>query len=119
MAPQSRLRRALHLLLVAALLLPSGAWTARALAATDAAALATMPCHDGMAAAEPPAAGAPCDEGCCPQPDCDLSACLATACLPRLVGVSGVRPPLPLAFPWRLDAPPSQPIDALLRPPIA
>ena len=116
-------RRALHLFLVAALILPGSVWPARAaMSALDAAKAVVdtgMPCHDTMPAPSKPHGGQPCEDGCCPQPTCDLSACMATGVLPQLASLSPALPPAPLVFSWRANPPPSRLLDTPLRPPIA
>lgn len=79
---------------------------------------ATMPCHESPAA--PPVDEAPCDDGCCPMPDCDPGAC-------RLAGslIAGSAPLLPSPLPAvpiaRFASPrtPGAPFGEPLRPPIA
>ena len=116
-------RRALHLLLVAALILPGSVWPARAavsiLDAAAAAVASEMPCHDAMPAPSKPHNGEPCEDGCCPQPTCDISACVGTGLLPQFASLPAAMPPVPLTFSWRATPPPSRLIDTPLRPPIA
>jgi hypothetical protein len=116
------IRRALHLFLVAALILPGSLWPARATvslvdSATVAAAI-DMPCGKAMPAPSKSHDGQPCEDGCCPQPTCDLSACVGTGVLPQLASLPSVLPPVPLVFSWRITPPPSQLLDTPLRPPI-
>lgn len=112
---------ALHLLLILALLLESGPWPAAAGAwAADHAQADRMACAEGTSM--PPAPDddpSSCERGCCPQPTCDVSACIAAASLPRMERTTASPAPVPTRFPWSVRgiAPPS--IDALLRPPIA
>lgn len=112
---------ALHVLPILALLLESGAWPAQAGAwATTQAQTDGMPCEEAMPM--PPAldeSDAPCERGCCPQPACALSACIATASLPRTERLAANPAPAPTRFPWDTRAMPPPRIDALLRPPIA
>jgi hypothetical protein len=112
---------ALHALLILALLLESGAWPAQAGAlATTQAQTDRMPCEEEMQMPPAPAEGnAPCERGCCPQPACDLSACIATASLPRMERLAASSASAPTRFPWDTRAMPPPRIDALLRPPIA
>ena len=112
---------ALHVLLTLALLLESGAWPATTGAwATDHAQTDRMPCEEGMSMPPAPDDGhASCERGCCPQPACDLSACLATASLPRIERLAASPAPAPTRFPWDAGGMPPPNIDALLRPPIA
>jgi len=114
-------RSALHLLLALSLVLPVSLWPAQTImtqadAVTD---VAGMPCHDALPMAAKTDSGQPCEEGCCPQSTCDLSACLATALLPQFARLHGAMPSVPLAFPWHTSAPPPRSIDTPLRPPIA
>lgn len=112
---------ALHALLILALLLESGARPAQAGAwATTQAQADRMPCEEAMPMPPAPDNGdAPCERGCCPQPACDLSACMATAFLPRMERLAASPAPAPTRFPWDARAMPSPRIDTLLRPPIA
>lgn len=88
-------------------------------AATPAGA---MPCH-GDAAPAPtpePAKKAPCDDGCCPQPDCDPGLCRVAGSL-NTGFVPFVAAPAPQAhvLAWVTLAPPDVALPPLLRPPIA
>lgn len=77
---------------------------------------ATMPCHASPA---PPVDEAPCDDGCCPTPDCDPGAC-------RLAGslMAGSTPQLPDHAPavpvasFSSPRVPGAPFGEPLRPPI-
>jgi len=119
-------RVALHLLLIATLIMPGGgAWATMAVAnpapapVAEVAVTDAMPCHDTMPMDVETNSTPPCEEGCCPQATCDVSACLASACLPRFVSLPAAAPPAPFVFPWHVDAPSPRLIDSPLRPPIA
>lgn len=112
---------ALHVLLILALLLEGSAWPAQASAwLTSHAQTKRMPCEEAMAM--PPAPDnrhTSCERGCCPQPACDLSACMATASLPRMERLPATPALAPTRFPWGTRGMPPPRIDTLLRPPIA
>jgi hypothetical protein len=115
------IRVALHLLLIVSLVLPGIAMPARA--ATQAwqavAASTAMAGHDGMDMAQPTTPHKHCQEGCCPQQTCDLSACIATGCLPRFASLPTVKMVVPFTFSWRSIRPPTRLFETPLRPPIA
>jgi hypothetical protein len=115
------IRVALHLLLIVSLVLPGIAMPARA--ATQAwqavAASTAMAGHDGMDMAQPTTPPKHCQEGCCPQQTCDLSACIATGCLPRFASLPAVKLVVPFTFSWRSIRPPTRLVETPLRPPIA
>ena len=70
--------------------------------------------------APPPADDEPCDDGCCPMPDCDPGACRIAGSL--MADVPPMLPALPPAtYDVAFDAPavPGAPLGHLLRPPIA
>lgn len=117
---RSAIRVALHLLLVVSLVLPGIAMPARAAAQVwqAAAASTAMAGHDGMDMAQP-APHKPCQEGCCPRQTCDLSACIATGCLPRFASLPAVKLVVPFTFSWRSIRPPTRLVETPLRPPIA
>lgn len=113
-------RRAACFLLAIALIVPVGVRPARAVVtiSVDAAAVALM--HDSTPKSHcDHAQHPPCKRGCCPRATCDLSACIATAMLPRIASLPGAMPPVPFAFPWHSKVPPALLIDTPLRPPIA
>lgn len=77
-----------------------------------------MPCH--AMPVPPPADDAPCDDGCCPMPDCDPGACriagsLVTGFAPLLPGM----PTVAYVVSFRAPAVPGVPFGEPLRPPIA
>ena len=125
--PNAVARITLHLLLLVSLLFQTGGWQAWAATASHDIAVATsapmtaaMPCDDRMSKEEPRTSEPPCEQGCCPQPTCDLSACITTGLLPRFASLpAATMPPVPFVFPWHSGQPTSWPIDTLLRPPIA
>lgn len=85
--------------------------------ASASAEATTMPCHDMPP--PPPASDAPCDDGCCPMPDCDPGACrLAGSLIAN--GVPVLPHPLPTVPVVTLSSPvlPGIPFGELLRPPI-
>ena len=82
-----------------------------------------MPCHGDMSPepAAPPANKAPpCDDGCCPQPDCDPGACRVAgpliATFSPLLAAPAPQTPVTTTGATR---PPSFAPPPLLRPPIA
>jgi hypothetical protein len=112
-------RVALHVLLMVSLVLPGIAMPARAAAQVwQAAAASTTTMADGMEMAQQ-APHKHCQEGCCPQQTCDLSACIATGCLPRFASLPTVKLVVPFTFSWRSIAPPTRLVETPLRPPIA
>lgn len=115
------IRVALHLLLMASLVLPGIAMPARAAAQVwqSAAAPTAMAGHGGMDMAQPTTPHKHCKEGCCPQQTCDLSACIATGCLPRFASLPTVKLVVPFTFSWRSITPPVRLFETPLRPPIA
>lgn len=120
-------RVALHLLLVASLLVPGFGWAVELVAAPTASVAAdAMPCHGNMPSQaihrHPPHVaqlGAGEHGSCCPHAGCDLSACIATGALPRFAALPGTPAAPVFTFPWRLGVPPAARSDTLLRPPIA
>src|SRR5687768_468583 len=122
MASSSPFRRLLHLPLIAALIAPGSASSMHvdeAAAATTAEAPA-MPCHGGdMAAVPEPVAEPPCDDGCCPEPNCDVSLCLSTALVPAMTTLPASLPGSTITFAWTVAGLPSDATGTLLRPPIA
>jgi hypothetical protein len=115
---RSAIRVALHLLLVVSLVLPGIAMPARAAAQVWQAAAASTTMADGMAMAQQ-APHKHCQEGCCPRQTCDLSACIATGCLPRFASLPTVKLVVPFTFSWRSITPPVRLVETPLRPPIA
>jgi hypothetical protein len=114
------IRVALHLLLMVSLVLPAIAMPARAATqAWQAASVAMTTGHDDMDMAQPTTPHKQCQEGCCPQQTCDLSACIATGCLPRFASLPTVKLVVPFTFSWRSIAPPTRLVETPLRPPIA
>jgi hypothetical protein len=112
-------RVGLHLLLIVSLLLPAIALPARAASqAWQSVATGMAPGHDGMEMAQP-ASHKHCQEGCCPKQGCDLSACIATGCLPRFASLPAVKLVAPFTFSWHSLTPPNRLVETLLRPPIA
>jgi hypothetical protein len=110
----------LHLLLIVSLVLPGIAMPARAATqAWQAASVAMATGHDGMDMTQPAPHEKHCQEGCCPQQTCDLSACIATGCLPRFAGLPTVKLVVPFTFSWRSITPPTRLVETPLRPPIA
>lgn len=76
-----------------------------------------MPCHDATPAME---TEPPCDEGCCPQPDCAPANCRAAAPLANVwVSVLPMTPGDAHAGPWDVAIPAAAPVQEQLRPPIA
>jgi hypothetical protein len=75
-----------------------------------------MPCHDATPAVQ---ADPPCDEGCCPQPDCAPANCRVAA---PLANVSVWVPPMTSrdahGGTWEAAIPPAAPDQEQLRPPI-
>jgi len=113
-------RVVLHLLLIVSLVLPGIAMPARAVTqAWQAASVAVATGHDGMDMTQPAAHKQHCQQGCCPKQTCDLSACIATGCLPRFAGLPAMGLVVPFTFSWRSITPPTRLVETLLRPPIA
>jgi hypothetical protein len=82
-------------------------------------AMGKMPCDDGMPAPPGKDQGDPCEQGCCTQPTCDVSACLATGLLPSFAPLPAALCAVSKTFAWHSAEAPSWPLDTLLRPPIA
>jgi len=113
-------RAVLHLLLIVSLVLPGIAMPARAVTqAWQAASVAVATAHDGMDMAQPAPHKQHCQQGCCPKQTCDLSACIATGCLPRFASLPTMELVVPFTFSWRSITPPTRLVETLLRPPIA
>lgn len=86
-------------------------------AGATAPADAAMPCHGTPG---PPVDEAPCEDGCCPMPDCDPSACRVAGSL--IAGSASLLPvPMPAVPVARVPSPrlPGMPFGERLRPPIA
>ena len=114
------IRVGLHLLLMVSLVLPAIAMPARAATqAWQAASVAMTTGHDGMDMTQPAPHKKHCQEGCCPRQTCDLSACIATGCLPRFASLPTVKLVVPFTFSWRSITPPVRLVETPLRPPIA
>jgi hypothetical protein len=85
---------------------------------TELTAAPAMPCHDLPAA--PPAHKAPCDDGCCPMPDCDPSACrMAGSLMAMSAPLLPALPPAAYLVSFRAPAIAGVPFGEPLRPPIA
>jgi hypothetical protein len=77
-----------------------------------------MPCHDMPA--PPPADKAPCDDGCCPMPDCDPGACrMAGSLMVTSAPLLPALPPAAYLVSFRAPAIAGVPFGEPLRPPIA
>lgn len=126
------LRRSLLLLLLAALVFPGGSWVFRLSVGQESAVtedvavsplvMDDMPCGGDMDEELPspgPSLEEPCDEGCCQQPSCDLSACISTGVIPSLAWLSSTLPAATVMFTWATAEIPSQLIETQIRPPIA
>ena len=109
-----------YLLLIVALLWPGYSWAIAGASGADMEAgnRVTMPCGAGMPMASHHHA-APDAPGCCPHASCDLSACIATGCLPRVATMPPVSSAIGFAVPCRLGVAPDRVPERLLRPPIA
>jgi hypothetical protein len=116
------LRAALHLLLIAGLVLPGiaapaqGATQALATAASGGKAMTHAPC-DGMQDPMQDAAHGRLPAGA--QHGCDLSACLGSGCLPSLPHVAAFIPEAGSLVAWDQPMSPSRHLETPLRPPIA
>jgi hypothetical protein len=123
----SFLHQSVLLLLLATFLMPGGNWPLgeakqHAEPAAEEMAMGDMPCGEAMGMKKPlprPNSGDPCEQGCCPQPSCELSACLSTGVLPSLAWLPPALPAASTIFAWHTAEPHVRPVDTVLRPPIA
>ena len=97
--------------------MPAGAHDAASVGTALTAAPA-MPCHDMPA--PPPADETPCDDGCCPMPDCDPGACrMAGSLIAMSAPLLSGPPPAAYLVSFRAPAIAGVAFGEPLRPPIA
>ena len=111
-------RAVLAISLVAGPVVPMTAHGAVAAPAVAAEPADAMPCHGD--APPPSKVDAPCDDGCCPQPDCDPGACrVAGPLLGAFVSLLAVPVLQTNVITSASTPPPEIALPPLLRPPIA
>ena len=117
------LRAALHLLLIAGLVLPGIAAPAQtvtqalAAVASDGKAAVHSPCDGMQMPSTPDKARGQVPSGA--QHGCDLSACLGAGCLPALPHVAAFVPEADSLIAWDQPVRPTRFLESPLRPPIA